>query len=144
MLQRCPKCGRVMRIDDAQASNLIACTSCSHTFSPRSEVAGRVTLTRTHLKMPEIEEFVVILVDIASHGVLEYETGQSRNTRNTETGQSHINTYLTGQASALHEAKKKYAKCWTDPFSFSAWRTLWVQAKNTLPWLAAIRYGNRI
>jgi hypothetical protein len=32
-----------------------------------------VTLTRTHLKMPEIEEFVVILVDIASHGVLEYE-----------------------------------------------------------------------
>ena len=64
-----------MRIDDAQANNPVTCNSCSHIFSPRGKTAtaGRVTLTRAHLKMPEIEEFVVLLVNIASDGVLAYE-----------------------------------------------------------------------
>lgn len=64
-----------MRIDDAQASSLLTCSSCAHTFDARNDAAssGRVTLTRTQLKMPEIEEFVVLLVRIASDGVLEYD-----------------------------------------------------------------------
>lgn len=64
-----------MRIDDAQAAELVTCNSCNHSFSIRDEStsAHRVTLTRAQLKMPEIEEFVVLLVGIASHGVLEYE-----------------------------------------------------------------------
>lgn len=65
----------VMRIEEAESGNAITCASCSHSFSPRSEsaAAGRVTLTRAQLKIPEVEEFVVLLVNIASDGVLEYE-----------------------------------------------------------------------
>lgn len=74
MLQRCQKCGTMMRIDDAQPINLATCQSCNHSFTPQVEAIGaRVTLTRAHLKIQEIEEFVVLLVNIASDGGLEYE-----------------------------------------------------------------------
>ena len=65
----------MMRVNNAQAHDPIICASCSHSFSPRNEsaAAARVTLIRAQLKMPEIEEFVVLLVNIASDGVLEYE-----------------------------------------------------------------------
>ena len=63
-----------MRIDDIQSAELTFCNSCNHSFSPRNEstTGARVTLNRTHLKMPEVEGFVVLLVNIASDGVLEY------------------------------------------------------------------------
>lgn len=63
-----------MRIDDSQSAEIATCNSCNHSFSPRNEstTGARVTLTRAQLKMPEIEEFVVLLVNIASDGVLEY------------------------------------------------------------------------
>lgn len=75
MLQRCPKCGMVRRIDDAQSSDLTTCSSCHHNFIPvnHDAKAARVTLTRAQLEMPEVEEFVVLLVNIASDGVLEYQ-----------------------------------------------------------------------
>jgi hypothetical protein len=64
-----------MQIDDTHADALASCKSCNHSFHPRkvSVVGTRVTLTRTQLQMPEIEEFVVLLVNIAADGVLEYE-----------------------------------------------------------------------
>lgn len=64
-----------MRVEDSPLSDLIICASCGHNFSLRRESASatRVTLTRAQLKMPEIEEFVVLLVGIALDGVLEYE-----------------------------------------------------------------------
>ncbi len=65
----------MMRVDDARANELIVCRSCNQSFSALNELAtpARITLTRAQMKMPEIEEFVVLLVNIASDGVLEYE-----------------------------------------------------------------------
>jgi hypothetical protein len=64
-----------MRIEDAHSGATGTCSSCNQAFSPQAEpgTTGRVTLTRAQLKLPEIEEFVVLLVNIASDGVLEYE-----------------------------------------------------------------------
>jgi hypothetical protein len=64
-----------MRIEDTQSDMPIVCNSCNHNFAPRNELTAgiRVTLTRQQLKLPEIEEFVVMLVNIASDGVLGYE-----------------------------------------------------------------------
>jgi hypothetical protein len=73
MLLRCPKCGTVLKVEGPV--NFLACTSCSHEFAPReqSESSKRVTLTRAHLKIPQIEDLVLLLVNIASDGVLEHE-----------------------------------------------------------------------
>jgi hypothetical protein len=64
-----------MRINDSQVSNRVTCDGCNHNFSVQSEDSNpaRITLTKAQLKMPENEEFVVLLVNIASDGVLEYE-----------------------------------------------------------------------
>jgi hypothetical protein len=64
-----------MQIDDAHSDAPAPCKSCNHSFSPRkgSVTGTRVTLTRAQLQTPAIEEFVVLLVNIASDGVLEYE-----------------------------------------------------------------------
>jgi hypothetical protein len=65
----------VMRLDGSQSGDTVICSSCSHSFSSQNDSAtsGRVTLTRAQLKLPEVEEFVVLLVNIAADGVLEYE-----------------------------------------------------------------------
>ncbi|MCO5050905.1 MAG: hypothetical protein M9920_01195 [Verrucomicrobiae bacterium] len=77
-----------MRVEEGQESAFITCDSCSHEFYAQSGAASsrRITLTRAQLKMPEIEEFVVLLVGIASDGVLEYEELQKL----TEWLNSHI------------------------------------------------------
>jgi hypothetical protein len=73
MLLRCPKCGTVLKVE--ALVNFLTCTSCSHEFAPRTqtESSRRVTLTRAHLKLPQVEDLVVLLVNIASDGVLEHE-----------------------------------------------------------------------
>ena len=64
----------MIRIEDTQSNDVVTCTSCGNALHPQNQLpAGRVTLTRAQLKMPEVEEFVVLLVNIASDGVLEYE-----------------------------------------------------------------------
>ncbi len=73
MLQRCPHCATVMRFDKQPVAATLTCTSCGQTFTPKTETSGRVTLTSSQLKKyTELEDLVVLLVQIAADGVLEY------------------------------------------------------------------------
>lgn len=51
------------------------CLSCDYAFSIDGlpTLAQRVTLTKKHLQIKEVEDFVGLLVNIASDGALEYE-----------------------------------------------------------------------
>lgn len=64
-----------MRIEENRKTDSIRCNSCGQDFTllNESKKSVRVTLTQAQLKMPEVEDFVVLLVNIASDGVLEYE-----------------------------------------------------------------------
>jgi hypothetical protein len=44
---------------------------------PLVQTVGRITLTKAQLQIPEVQEFVELLVKIAADGVLEYEELQS-------------------------------------------------------------------
>jgi len=65
----------MLRVDDSKVREPVSCSSCNHSFSIESAAAtpARVTLTKSQLKMPEVEEFVVLLVNIASDGALSHE-----------------------------------------------------------------------
>jgi len=75
MLQHCPNCRSLVRIEESQLGQLAKCLSCDHAFliDVLPALGQRVTLTKKHLQIKEVEEFVVLLVNIASDGALEYE-----------------------------------------------------------------------
>ena len=65
----------MLRVDDSKAQEPISCGSCSYSFAAEATATtpARVTLTKSQLKLPEVEEFVVLLVNIASDGSLSHE-----------------------------------------------------------------------
>ncbi len=74
MLYKCPHCGLLIPVNDPAVKS-VTCISCKTTFSLGNESAltGSVTLTDEQLKMPQIQEFLDLLVKISADGVLEYE-----------------------------------------------------------------------
>ena len=75
MLVRCSNCGSVVRVD-AQGGQ---CKECNQMVAagPPAGSRGRITLTKAQLNLPEVEEFVEMLVKIASDGAIEYEELQT-------------------------------------------------------------------
>ena len=113
MIIACPSCTEVKRVEKVSDADTFVCDACHQSFSGKSSQAARVTLTKGQLKIPEVEEFAQLLLNIASDGAIEYEELQSlaewlNNHKNLDVPAIHFmfNLLLRVCKTSSSEAKK--------------------------------------